>query len=61
VGAVGRRAGGTGTGCMVNAPGGATVGGIDFGHVGWAFQVVQAPKIYFDNLGNAGWGPVHSL
>jgi hypothetical protein len=31
--------------------------GVGLGYPGYA----QAPNNYFDNLGNAGWGPVHPL
>jgi hypothetical protein len=45
---------GTGTGCMFNAPSGATVGGVDFGHVGWAFQVAGSSTWVFGATENGG-------
>lgn len=45
---------GTGTGCMFNAPAGATVGGVDFGHVGWAFQVAGSDTWIFGATENGG-------
>jgi hypothetical protein len=45
---------GTGTGCMFNAPSGATVGGIDFGHVGWAYQVAGSSTWIFGATENGG-------
>ena len=45
---------GTGTGCMINAPHGATVGGVNFGHVGWAFQVGGTSTWVFGATENGG-------
>lgn len=45
---------GTGTGCMFNAPAGATVGPISFGHVGWAFQVAGSSTWIFGATENGG-------
>lgn len=45
---------GTGTGCMVNAPSGATVGPVNFGHVGWAFQVAGSGEWYYGATENGG-------
>lgn len=45
---------GTGTGCMINAPRGATVAGISFGHVGWAFQVGGTSTWIFGATENGG-------
>jgi hypothetical protein len=45
---------GSGTACMVNAPSGATVGPITFGHVGWAFQVGGTSTWVFGATENGG-------
>lgn len=45
---------GTGTGCMINAPSGATVGGVGFGHVGWAFQEGGSSRWFFGATENSG-------
>jgi hypothetical protein len=45
---------GTGTGCMINAPSGATVGGVSFGHVGWAFQEGGTATWFFGATENGG-------
>jgi hypothetical protein len=45
---------GTGTGCMINAPRGATVGPITFGHVGWAFQEGGTSRWFFGATENGG-------
>lgn len=45
---------GTGTGCMINAPRGATVGDVSFGHVGWAFQEGGTGRWFFGATENGG-------
>lgn len=45
---------GAGTACMINAPSGATVGPITFGHVGWAFQVGGTSTWVFGATENGG-------
>jgi len=48
---------GTGVGCMINAPRGATVGPISFGHVGWAFQEGGTNRWFFGATEDHGAHP----